>query len=398
MNRTYDVIVLGAGTMGTATAWALAKRDVRAVVLEQYAHVHSLGSHGGQTRVIRHAYAEGEDYVPVVRRADELWLALEEESGQRLLVRTGGLDLAAPGHGYARAARHSAEAHGVPHEWLDPAEVRRRWPVWRVPDDWDACFNPTTGYLLVDPALRALADAARRRGVVVQEEEPVLAWHATGSGVSVRTGQGTYEADRLVVTTGAWAGDLLAAVGIPLTVLRKTLWWLAVEQADAFLPDRFPVFITESDMGSIYGFPIHGEGGLKLADHYGGEVTTPAAVDRTTCDDEKRAVVPFAQRMLRGITDRVRASTVCLYEMTPDHDFVVDRHPTSPRVVVGAGFSGHGFKFATAIGEHLADLALDADVQPYPRFAFGRFGAGNVTPFRPEPDAEGGRYRTVVAE
>lgn len=392
----HDVIVLGGGTMGTAAAWELGKRGVKALVLEQFRHVHTLGSHGGKTRIIRHAYAEGEDYVPIVRRADNLWLALEQERGGQLLVRTGGLDLAAQGYGYARAARRSAETHHLPFEWLEPAEVRRRWPVWQIPDDWDACFNPMTGYLLVDPALHALADAARALGVAIHDEEPAREWGGSPDGVWVRTDRATYQADRLIVATGAWAGETLTSVGIPFTVVRKTLWWLALDNPDAFAPDRFPVFICESDAGSIYGFPHHGDGTLKIAKHDGGDVTTPDEADRTTQDAEKRAVVPFAQRLLRGVTDRVAASTVCLYEMTPDQDFVVDRHPEWPRVVIGAGFSGHGFKFAPAIGEHLADLALDPSVAPYPRFRIDRFAGRAVEPYQPDRVASHGRYHDLV--
>ena len=371
----YDVIVLGGGTMGSAAAWELGKRGAHALVLEQFRHVHDRGEHGGKTRIIRHAYAEGPEYVPLVQRADALWLVLEAESGQRILVRTGGLELAAPGYTHARDARESADRHGLPYEWLSPAEANRRWPGIRVPDGWDVLFSPQAGFLLTEPALRSLAAAARRLGVEVREEEPARAWGATASGAWVRTDQGTYHADRLIVTAGSWAGQLLADLGLPLTVLRKVLFWLAVDDPTPYAPERFPIFITDSELGSIYGFPICEHPRLKIANHSGGDPTTPETVDRTVRDGEQADVVALARHVLPGVTDRVLESAVCLYTMTPDTDFVVDRHPAWPQVVIGAWFSGHGFKFATAIGEHLVALALDPAARPYPRLALDRFGA-----------------------
>lgn len=369
----YDVIVLGGGTMGSSAAWALAKRGARALVLEQFSHVHTFGSHGGKTRIIRHAYAESPAYVPLVQRADDLWLELEREAGEKILHRTGGLELAAPGYRHAAAARASATIHGLPHEWLSPADANRRWEGIAIPDDWDVLYSPQAGFLLTEPALRSLVRLAGRVGMELHQDEPARAWGATADEVWVRTDRTTYRADRLIITAGAWASSILADLGLPLTVLRKVLWWLAVEDPAPFALGRFPVFIADSDAGEIYGFPIHDHPGLKIAEHSGGQPTTPEAVDRVARDDEKAPVVALGQRIFSGVTDRVLESVVCLYTMTPDHNFVVDRHPKWPRVALGAGFSGHGFKFATAIGEHLAELALDDATQPYPLLSLARF-------------------------
>ncbi|MDP9358070.1 MAG: N-methyl-L-tryptophan oxidase [Chloroflexota bacterium] len=368
----FSVIVLGGGTMGSAAAWALGKRGVRSLVLEQFRHVHTMGSHGGKTRIIRHAYAESPDYVPLVQRADRLWQELEAEAGDRILYRSGGLDLAAPGFHHARDARTSAERFGLPFDWLDGTEVRRRWPVWKVSDDWEACYSPQAGYLAVEPGLHALAAGARQHGVTISEEETVLHWHADGAGVQVETDRAVYTAERLIITAGPWSGRLLAELGLPLTVLRKTLWWFELDDPAPFAADRFPVFITESEAGEIYGFPADQSGRLKVAAHSGGEPADPHTVDRETRRGEHQDVLKTAQRVLQGVSNRVAESSVCLYTMTPDTDFIVDRLPDSPQVVVGAGFSGHGFKFATAIGEQLAALALDPAETPLPRLALSR--------------------------
>ncbi|GIW03937.1 MAG: N-methyltryptophan oxidase [Thermomicrobiales bacterium] len=370
---TYDVIVAGGGTMGTAAAWALGKRGVRVLVLEQFSHVHTLGAHGGKTRVIRHAYAEGPEYIPLVLRADELWCQLGDEIGETVLHRVGALEMAAPGYTHARRARDSAAAHSVPFEWLEPAEVRRRWPAFRIPDDWEAGFGARSGFLVVEPALHGMATLARRLGVTIREHEPVTVWGATPDAVWVETQHGRYEAARLIVTAGAWAGKVLADLGLPLTIQRKILWWLDVEDPSWFAPERFPVFITDSPHGEIYGFPIFQQPGLKIANHAGGEPCDPDTVDRTAREGENTDVVGLARWFFPGVTNRVVSSAVCLYARTPDSHFILDRHPRRPQVIIAAGFSGHGFKFAPAIGEHLADLALDAATQPYPLFALTRF-------------------------
>lgn len=377
----FDVIVIGGGTMGTAAAWALGKRGLKTLVLEQFDHVHDRGSHGGETRVIRHAYAESPEYVPLVRRADQLWQELEASTGEQVLVRCGGLELAAPGFVHARAARASADAHGLSYEWLTPYEVMSRWPAFRVPEDWDALYSPDSGFLLNEPALRGMANAARALGATILERTEAVAWGAEPENVWVDTPGGRYEASALIVTAGAWATRTLTDIAIPIHILRKTLWWQEVIDPRQFEPERFPVFITDSPAGEIYGFPVYGVPGLKIANHAGGEITDPETVDRSTRPGENRDCLELAAHVLPGVTSHLIKSAVCLYAMTPDTDFIVDRHPRLPRVVIGAGFSGHGFKFAPAIGELLGELITDPAAEPIPRLKISRFqGAGMTVP------------------
>jgi len=376
--RHFDIIVLGGGTMGTAAAWALGKRGLKTLVLEQFHHVHDQGSHSGETRVIRHAYAESPEYVPLVRRADQLWQELEASLGERVLVRCGGLELAAPGFAHARAARSSADAHGLSYEWLTADEVMARWPAFRVPEDWDALYSPDSGFLLTEPALRGMAQAARALGTTILEQTPAVAWGADLEHVWVDTRVERYEAGALVVTAGAWATQMLADLDLPIHILRKTLWWQEVGDPRPFEPDQFPVFITDSPAGEIYGFPVYGVPGLKIANHAGGEIADLKTVDRSTRPGENRDCLELAARVFPGVGSRVVKSAVCLYAMTPDTDFVVDRHPEQPRVAIGAGFSGHGFKFAPAIGELLAAMVTDPAAEPISRLQISRFEPASV--------------------
>src|SRR5215471_17588697 len=205
----YDVIVLGGGTMGIASAWELAKRGKRALVVEQFDFVHDRGAHSGQTRIFRHAYAEGADYIPLVMRADRLWQQLEAETGSRILHRVGGLEMAAPGHLHARRAKESATQYQIDFQWLTPAEVRHAWPMIHVPDDWEAGFGPGAGFLDIEAALHAMAESARRGGVELMAHTSVSAWGASSEGVWVQTAERRYDADVLIITAGAWAGRIL---------------------------------------------------------------------------------------------------------------------------------------------------------------------------------------------
>jgi len=375
-NTPTDVLVLGGGTMGTAAGWALARQGRSVTVLEQFQHIHTQGSHGGHTRIFRHAYAEGSRYVPWTIAADDAWSALQERTGIHLMTRTGCLDIAAPGHHHARAARASAEAFNLANEWLTGAEVTARYPAWNLPADWEACLDPTAGFLLVEPALRALATELRAHGGEIREHERAVSWEAGDTGVRVTTETGVYEAERLIVTAGAWAGKLLAGLGLPLEVRRKPVLWFEVDDRSRFEADAFPVFIVESDDGHFYGLPAQGPDSVKIGIHSGGEAVDPDTMDRTVSDaDLTPEFLAFLGENLPGVRPRLTASSVCMYTMTPDEDFLIDRHPEHPNVVFAAGFSGHGFKFTPVVGKHLATLSTDASAAARPEFALSRLTA-----------------------
>jgi monomeric sarcosine oxidase len=369
-----DVLIVGGGTMGTAAAWAVARRGHSVRVIEQFDHVNDLASHSGVSRIFRHAYAEGADYVPWALRADDEWHGLQERTGSSLIHRVGCLDMAAPGYDHAKLARASADAYELDYDWIDGAEIRRRFPMWNVPDDWTGCFTSRAGYLEVAPALRAFATELEQAGGVIETRCRVTGWEVDDDGVRVETTSGTFTADRLIVTGGAWNIHLLTELGLPLEVRRKPVLWFESERPETITPDALPCWIAESEYGHPYGLPQVAVAGMKAGMHSGGEPCDPETLDRQVHDrDVQNEIWPFLAATTRHLTGKLTQSSVCMYTMTPDEDFILDRHPEHANVALAAGFSGHGFKFAPVIGQHLADLALDPETKPRPLFSIERF-------------------------
>ncbi len=362
--KTCDVIVLGLGGMGSAVACHLARRGVRVLGLEQFTPAHDRGSSHGQTRVIRQCYFEHPSYVPLLMRAYELWRELERDSGMDLLLLGGGLMMGAPDSEVVRGSLRSAEEHQLPHELLTRAEIRRRFPVFEPPVDTVGLLEPHAGLVRPELAVKAHLKGAAAAGAELRFEEAVESWAEEGSGVTVRTRKGTYSAGHLVVTPGPWAPELLKEMGVPVVVERQVLLWFQPKGGiGGFLPERFPIYIWhENDHRQPYGFPaVDGpEGGVKIAFFRkpAREVCTPETVDRRVREDDIESLRESIRRFLPSLDGGFLRGTTCLYTVTPDLNFVVGRHPRQDRVTVGCGFSGHGYKFCSVMGEVLADLAL----------------------------------------
>ena len=358
--KRFDVIVIGAGGMGTAAAAALAGRGLSVCGLDRFTPGHDRGSSHGHTRLIRLAYYEHPDYVPLLARSYESWRRLEADTGRRLLVESGLVLAGPPESGVVRGTIASATIHGLPLDRLTPAEAARTWPQLRLPADWHVVHEPRGGYLLVEECVRAHAAAAARAGAVLESGRTVHGWRPDGAGVVVSTDAGDYAADRLVIAAGPWAGDLLALPGIPLTILRKQLFWYAPPDTAraSHAAGRLPCFGFDAPDGFFYGFPSLDDRGVKIAEHTGGRpVVDPLAVDRGIDPAERSRVEAALARHLPAAGDRLATHATCLYTMSPDGHFIVGLHPRHPQVAIAAGFSGHGFKFAAVIGEILADLA-----------------------------------------
>ena len=365
-DNTYDAIVLGIGGMGSAAAFELARRGRRVLGLEQFALGHDRGSSHGHTRIIRKAYYEHPDYVPLVLRAYERWRDLERRCSRTLLTECGCLSIGRPDGELIHGVRLAAEQHRLPVEALDAAGLRRRFPAFRFSDDYAGLLEHSAGYLYVDDCVRAHADEARKLGAVIRDGEPVVSWKAEGGGVVVETTAGRYTAGRLVVAAGPWAGRMLGEIGAPLRVMRQVVFWLGGADDGPFQKEAFPIFIAETPEGAYYGLPALNADGIKVARHYGApELREPTDISRTISGEDEAPVRQFVRAHLPAADGPVRRASTCIYTLTTDRHFLIDIHPEHPQVVFAAGFSGHGFKFSSVVGEILADLA-ESGRTPHP--------------------------------
>ena len=360
---TYDVIVVGLGAMGSATAYQLARRGMSVLGLDRFTPPHAFGSSHGETRIIREAYFEHPVYVPMVQRAYELWRDLEKESDTTLLRETGGVMIGRPDSELVKGARHSAELHGLRHEMLTASEVRKRFPALHPENDMVAVWEPRAGVLFPDACIVAHLAQARGYGAELRYEEPMLRWESEGDNVRVFTAQGEYRAEELIMTAGAWLSDLFPE--LPLRIERQVLFWFDDASArEMFTPERCPVHLWQFDgRRFFYGFPNFGSG-IKVAFHHGGEITTVGALRASVAPEEVEDIRSAMRRFLPVVGGKLLTATVCMYTNTPDEHFWIGRHPAHRRVLIATACSGHGFKFAPVIGEILSDLVQDMQ----PRF------------------------------
>jgi sarcosine oxidase len=366
----YDVAIAGLGAMGSAAAWQLASRGRRVVGFDRFHPPHAMGSSTGRSRIIREAYWESPFYVPLVRRAYDLWAELELRTGARLLQPTGGLVIGPEDGPLVSGARASARAHGVAHELLSMSEVGRRFPAFQRDDSLVGVLEPRAGVLMPEDCVASMLREAARAGAELRYDEPVLEWEPDGQGVRVRSATGTVRADRLILSAGAWLDADLGRGPLPLSVARQVMFWVRPSgDPGRFEPQRFPIWLWETRTGPVwYGFPDLGDG-PKVARHHGGELTTAAAVARDVAAEEAAPMLEFLGAAIPGLRGPVTDARVCLYTNTPDQHFILDRHPAHEAVLVASPCSGHGFKFAPTIGEALADMVMDRP----PRFDLAPF-------------------------
>lgn len=356
---SYDVIVVGLGGMGSAAAYWLANRGVRVLGLEMHQPGHAYGSSHGHHRIIREAYFEAPEYVPYVQRAYQLWEELEDDAGQSgILTITGGLLFGMPDSEVVHGTLTSARLHGLAHEELTPDDVARRFPGFRLSADMIGVYEPRSGFVAPELAIATQCRLATERGAELRYGVEVAGWEGDGDGVRVRTAAGeTYSANALVLTTGPWAGELLAGLDLPLTVWRIVNGYFEPLEPERYAVGNCPIYLFDAPEGTFYGFPHLDGVGLKIGRHDNGEPTTARAIRREIDQAEIEELRAALAKYLPGAAGPCLSSVTCMYTMTPDQHFIIDRHPAHPNVVIGCGFSGHGFKFAAAIGETLGELA-----------------------------------------
>jgi sarcosine oxidase len=374
MAKTFDVIVIGVGAMGAAACWQLARRGVRVLGLEQFSLVHALGSSHGHTRMIRLAYYEHPDYVPLLRRAYELWDELEAESGEKILYRTGGVYMGPPTGHVVSGALQAARQHNLAHATLTRADLADQYPHFALPDNFTAIHEPQAGFVLCEKSIAHFTRLALQSGATLHAHEPVL--HIDLRSNTITTSLDTYQAAKILFCGGPWSARLLADLHLNLVITRQTLGWLWPQDPRTFELGRFPVWGIEQPDGSLaYGFPMLTDfPGLKLARHAPGTPADPNTVDRTPTESDRAEILDIASRYLPSVAGPILSLRTCLYTNSPDGHFIIDRHPAAGRAFIACGCSGHGFKFAPVIGQILADLATTGQTPlPIGFLGLGRF-------------------------
>lgn len=373
MRSQYDVIIVGAGSMGMAAGYFLAKQGVSTLLIDSFNPPHSNGSHHGDTRIIRHAYGEGRQYVSLALRAQSLWSELQQESGQHLFHQTGVLSVGTLSSSFINEIVASGLEYSLPLDVLTSSQIKNNWPGISVPDDFIGCFESTSGVLFSEDCIRAYRLLALNNGASLLCDNPVTDIQISESSVIVQTKQGRFTAEKLIISSGAWTGKILKS--LPLQILRKTVAWFEVDEA-LFDSNRFPAFIFSLASENYYGFPSIGGSGLKIGRHDSGQITDPDNINREfgAYPEDEDEVRQFLQRYMPEASGRVKQGSVCLYTKTPDENFIIDWHPEYSNVAIAAGFSGHGFKFSSVVGEILSEMVIKGRTQyDISQFSLSRF-------------------------
>ena len=368
----FETIVIGLGAMGSATVYQLAKKGNKVLGIDQFSPPHKLGSTHGDTRITRQAIGEGREFVPLSLRSYEIWEDLERQTGNELLTMTGGLMLGnATGnvlHGssnFLQTTIETAKEFNISHKIFSAGELRTRFPQFHIKDSYIGYYEEKAGFLRPERCIETQTGLARQFGAAIHLNEKVRqVFPLSNDSVEVRTDQGIYRADKLVVSAGSWMSQFFPEYDRLFKVYRQVLYWFDIEGSiTPFLPENFPVFIIVGDSeNGIYGFPaIDGpEGGLKVAfEEYVSE-TTPEKVNREVSQKEiDEAYHKYIAKHLPNLKNKCVKAVSCLYTVTPDGKFILDTHPQFPQIIIASPCSGHGFKHSAAIGEALSELVID---------------------------------------
>ncbi|MEK6781889.1 MAG: N-methyl-L-tryptophan oxidase [Bacteroidota bacterium] len=365
--KNYDVIVIGVGSMGSSTCYYLAKQGYNVLGLEQFDIPHELGSHAGQSRIIRKAYFEHPDYVPLLQRSYENWKTLEDETGAQLYFKTGLLYFGKSDHPLIKGLRVSAQKYSIEINDLTTQYVADQYPQFRIPEGYDRLMEPEAGFVTPERAVLLYTERAIQNGAAIHTKEKTMEWKKTGSTIIVKTDKTTYQCNKLIITAGPWAGKVIPNLSKNLIVTRQMIAWVKPKKWQSFELGNFPCWTIADDTkpGIFYGFPIlspekfGGPIGLKLAHHTHGAVSDPDTINRNPSEEDESILVYALNKFIPDGYESTHVMKTCMYTNTPDENFILDYVPGYEKdVVVAAGFSGHGFKFASVIGEIMADLAM----------------------------------------
>jgi sarcosine oxidase len=375
-SRHYNTIVIGVGGMGSATCYELARRGQSVLGIEQFNIPHDQGSSHGYTRIIRLAYYEHPSYVMLLRRAYELWEEIERVSGEKLLYKVGSIDAGPADSWVFKGSFQSAVDMGIDHEVLTGIELSRRFPGYRLPQEIMALYQKDGGFLTPERCVVSYVNAALAHGAEIHGRETVLGWEPQGDGVRVTTNRAVYTADALVFTAGSWNSQLMPWLHGLATPELQVLIWMQPERPEYFRLDNFPVFNCLVDEGRFYGFPVFGVPGFKFGKyHHFEEQGRPHEIKREPLPEDEEMLREFAARYFPHATGPTMTLKECMFTNAPDGHFIVDLHPEFPQVSFASACSGHGYKFASVIGEILADLAeRQQSRHDLSLFALSRFG------------------------
>lgn len=364
----FDIIVIGVGSMGSSACYYLSKRGYKVLGLEQFDITHENGSHAGQSRIIRKAYFEHPDYVPLLSRAYEGWKTLEEETGEQVYFKTGLLYSGRANDEIIKGVKLAASLYNIPLENPDRVLAEKKFPQFKFPENQEIVFESDAGFVTPEKAIRLYTELAKRYGAIIHTNEKLIGWKKEGDGVIVKTNKEIYYCNKLIITAGAWAGKLIPGFANKIKVTRQFVAWIKPKHPEKFSLKNFPCWlIDDEDMpGCYYGFPMlptekfGPPEGLKLAHHHPAAITDPDNVNRTVTKDDIENLKYAMNKYFPGEFDSVLSGKICLYANSPDENFIIDKLPGyEENAFIACGFSGHGFKFVPVVGEILSDLAID---------------------------------------
>jgi sarcosine oxidase len=370
-SSSFDAIVIGIGTMGAPACYYLAKRGYKVLGIEQFDITHEFGSHAGQSRIIRKAYFEHPAYVPLLNKAYENWKTLEDETNEQVYYQTGVAYFGRHDETILKGVKLSSDQYNIPVEKIDIASSKKRFSQFTIPENFDTLFEPEAGFIMPEKAIKLYTGQAIKHGAGIHTHEKVMDWKKTGNQIVVNTAKNSYYCNRLIITAGAWSGNMIPGIAGKIEVTRQFVAWVKPKKWEDYTLNNFPCWLIDDEKpGCYYGFPIlppdkFGEPhGLKIACHYPGSVTNADNVNRQNTEEDIENIRYALDKYLPGTFNGLVTTKTCLYASLPDENFIIDKLPGfEDHVTIACGFSGHGFKFASVVGEVLADLALEGTTQ-----------------------------------
>lgn len=384
MSLDFEYAVVGAGGMGSAAAYYLAREGKSVVVLEQFEVGHIRGASHGENRIIRYSY-EYQDYVKLAKESYKLWDEASNEIELPLLITTGGLDLGYPGNDDFDKCIEMLTRENVDHEVLDPSQINKRFPQFNTEENVRGLYQKNAGYLEPDVCVPAFLKLAKNHGAVIKDNTVLDGITVTDDFVDLRTEKDSYRVKKIVLALGPWASPMLeklVGISIPISVTFEQYSFFKPKHPEQFDEKKFPVFIIYVSPGedNLYGFPFFGDLGVKVAEHRAGAVVEAATRTFTADPDKLARLSKRAQKLFPDLTPEITKTGTCLYANTPDRHFIIDKHPRHDNVIIAAGFSGHGFKFVPLVGSILRDLAIEGrTARPIGMFQIKRFASAGVT-------------------